>query len=102
MDPQIILESISACLGLSGSLLLATKNRWAGWAFVLWLASNAGWISFGAIGGHWGLVAQHSGFAITSAMGVWVWLVRPTLSPLKRKAHPSINEFGSADRKEEP
>lgn len=79
MSTQTLLEIGSAVFGLSGSLLLATKCRWAGWAFVLWLASNAGWISFGAIAGHWALVAQHTGFAITSAMGVWVWLVRPRL-----------------------
>lgn len=82
MTTQEVLEIASAVLGLSGALLLATKSRWAGWAFVLWLGSNAGWMAFGALGGHWPLVAQHAGFAITSAIGVWTWLLRPVWSRL--------------------
>lgn len=77
MTTQELLEIASAVLGLSGALLLATKSRWAGWAFVLWLASNAGWMAFGAMTGHWALVGQHAGFSITSAIGVWTWLLQP-------------------------
>lgn len=77
MSAPLLLEAGSAVLGLSGALLLATKSRWAGWAFVLWLGSNVGWIWFGASGGHLWLVAQNVGFSITSVMGVWTWLVEP-------------------------
>lgn len=77
MNHQTMLEMASAVLGLSGALLLATKCRWAGVAWVLWLASNVGWIAFGWDAGHWWLVAQQVGFSITSAMGVWVWLLGP-------------------------
>jgi hypothetical protein len=77
MTPHYFLEIVSAVLGLSGALLLAVRSRFAGWAFVLWLGSNTGWVVFGALAGHWGLVAQHAGFAITSALGVWTWLLRP-------------------------
>lgn len=72
-----LMELLSAVLGLAGALLLATKCRWAGWAFVLWLGSNAGWIAFGVAGGHWWLVAQNAGFFVTSALGVLNWLVWP-------------------------
>jgi hypothetical protein len=77
MNAQLFLELASAALGLMGSLLLATKCRWAGWAFVLWLASNVGWMVFGWANGHWGLVAQHAGFALTSVGGIWIWLLEP-------------------------
>lgn len=77
MTWALFLELASAVLGLSGALLLALKSRWAGWAFVLWLGSNVGWVAFGVAAGHWGLVAQHTGFALTSVMGVWTWLVWP-------------------------
>lgn len=77
MNGLLLAEVASALLGVMGALLLATKSRWAPWAWVLWLASNAGWIAFGLAGGHWFLLAQNAVFAVTSAMGVWVWLVRP-------------------------
>lgn len=70
-------EISAAVLGVIGSLLLATKSRWAGWAFVVWLFSNAGWMAFGVLRGHWFLVAQNAVFAVTSCIGLWVWLVRP-------------------------
>lgn len=77
MSAVVLLEVVSACFGLLGALLLALRSRWAGWAFVLWLGSNSGWMAFGVATGHWGLVAQHAGFALTSALGVWTWLLRP-------------------------
>lgn len=86
MSAPLFLEVASAVLGLSGALLLATRSRWAGWAWVVWLASNAGWIAFGVAGGHWGLVAQNAGFAVTSGLGAWTWLVRPWL---ERELAPS-------------
>ena len=43
-----LIEILSATLGLLGAALLASRSRWAGWAFVAWLISNIGWIVFGA------------------------------------------------------
>lgn len=77
MTPQLLLEFVSAALGIAGALLLATKSRWAGWAFVLWLASNLGWVTFGVTHGMWALVAQHLAFSITSAIGIRTWLCAP-------------------------
>ena len=71
------IEIISATLGVLSSLLLATRHRLAPWAWPIWLLSNAGWIAFGALGGHWFLVAQNAVFAVTSGIGCWRWLVRP-------------------------
>lgn len=79
MSAPLLLEAGSAVLGLSGALLLATRCRWAPWAWVLWLCSNVGWIWFGLAGGHWWLVAQNLGFSITSALGVLNWLVWPAV-----------------------
>ncbi len=84
MTIQQWLELASASLGVAGSLLLATKCRAAGWAFVLWLASNAGWIAFGAAQGLRFLVAQHVVFAATSVLGIWTWLALPAM---KRRAN---------------
>lgn len=67
------LELASAALGIAGALLLAFKSPKAGWAFVLWLFSNIGWIVFGWINEHWFLVLQNIAFAITSLIGIWIW-----------------------------
>ena len=78
MSAQALLELASGALGITGALLLALRSRWAGWAWVLWLASNLGWIAFGSFHGMWALVAQHAVFSITSVIGIrtWLWLPR--------------------------
>lgn len=73
------LEMISAGLGLVGAILLATKSRYSGLAFVAWFVSNLGWLIFGARNAHWFFFAQQIGFTITSVLGIWTWLIRPAL-----------------------
>jgi len=85
MTAQQWLELMSAALGVAGSLLLATHCRGAGWAFVLWLASNVGWISFGVAQDLWFLVLQHTIFAGTSVLGIWTWLARPALAEKRQR-----------------
>lgn len=80
MSLQLFLELASGALGVTGALLLATRSRWAAWAWVLWLASNAGWILFGSLHGMWALVAQNAVFSITSAIGIRTWLWKPRRS----------------------
>lgn len=80
------LELFSALLGVTGTLLLAVQSRYAGWAFVAYLVSNVGWIAFGASHAHWGLLAQHAVFSVTSVIGIWTWLVKPRLA--KSAANP--------------
>lgn len=87
MNAQQILEIVAGVFGVAGALLLATRCSWAGWAWVLWLLSNLGWIAFGSFHGMWALVAQHAVFSITSAIGIrtWLWLPRTPLTP----SHPT-------------
>lgn len=73
------IEMLSAGLGLLGAILLATKSRYAGLAFVAWFVSNIGWLIFGARNAHWFFFAQQIGFTITSMLGIWNWLVHPAL-----------------------
>lgn len=77
MEQSLMLEVFSATTGLGGALLLAMKNRYAAWTWPVWLLSNLGWIAFGLLHQHMGLVAQNLGFVITSCIGVWVWIVNP-------------------------
>lgn len=71
--PPAFLEVVSALLGIGGALLLATRCRWAGWAFVLWLVSNCGWMVFAFHRDLWWLFAQHLAFAMSSVLGIWTW-----------------------------
>ena len=73
------IEMLSAALGLLGAILLATKSRYAGLAFVAWFVSNIGWLIFGAHNDHWFFFAQQIGLTITSVLGTWTWLIRPAL-----------------------
>lgn len=67
----------SAACALLGSLLLALKGRRAGWGWLLFACSNAGWIVFANGYGHWFFLLQQIGFSITSAIGIWRYLVKP-------------------------
>lgn len=77
------IEMFSATMGLLGALLLATKTRFAGWAFVAWLVSNVGWILFGAGNNHWFFLLQQLGFLVTSIMGIYTWLIAPKPTDLE-------------------
>jgi hypothetical protein len=66
--------------GVSGTLLLATKGRLAGWGFVAFLASNIGWLVFAYEQGITKLFMQHAVFAVSSLLGVYVWLIRGRLA----------------------
>lgn len=73
------LELTAGAFGILGTLILALNGRHAGWGFVAFLASNAGWIVFAVNHNHLGLLTQNIVFTATSALGVWIWLVRPHL-----------------------
>lgn len=74
---MLMLEITAAFFGVLGTILLAQNGPRAGWGFVAYLASNAGWIWFAWAHGHWGLLTQQLAFTVSSLLGVWLWLVRP-------------------------
>jgi drug/metabolite transporter (DMT)-like permease len=75
MNRVRLIECIAALFGLAGAYLLANKGQHAGWGWVLFLGSNAGWIAFGAMQRHWFLVLQQVGFTYTSVLGIARWLL---------------------------
>lgn len=74
-----LIEIIAAFFGLSGTLLLATKSQWAGWGFVAFLGSNAGWLAFAWQHNHQAMFIQQIGFTISSLLGIWKWLIEPAI-----------------------
>lgn len=83
MTSLILIELTAAAFGVLGTVLLALRGPRAGWGFVAYLVSNAGWIGFAWIHGHWGMLAQQLAFTVSSLVGVWVWLVKPMLDSLE-------------------
>lgn len=69
-------EASAAFFGVLGTLLLATKGRYAGWGFVAFLASNAGWLWVAHTTGLDWMFHQQIAFTVSSLVGVWVWLVK--------------------------
>lgn len=60
--------------GLLGSLLLALNTSFSGWGFVVFLLSNAAWMTHGIRTKTWSMVVMQLGFTVTSLIGVWRWL----------------------------
>jgi len=81
----ITIEWTAAITAVLGTLLLARKGPGAGWGFVLYLVSNAGWITSALHHGAWALLAQQAVFVCISLVGVWVWLVLPMLNDMEPK-----------------
>ena len=73
------IEITAALLGVLGTVLLAGRSRFAGWGFVAYLASNAGWLVFSWDRALWALFFQQLVFTLCSLYGVWTWLVRPVV-----------------------
>jgi len=73
----LTIEISAAAFGVLGTVLLALNGPRAGWGFVAYLVSNAGWIAFAWIHAHWALLAQQLAFTASSTLGVWVWLIKP-------------------------
>lgn len=72
-----LLQWAGCATGVLGSALLAWRSRWSGWGFAVYLLSNACWITFGVMTSAPGLVVMQAVFTVTSAVGVWRWLVVP-------------------------
>ena len=77
--PYILVEIFASTCGLLGSLALALQGRRAAWGWVLFAFSNVGWLVFGFGYGHWFFLLQQIGFSITSAIGIWNWLIKPAI-----------------------
>lgn len=71
------LEWLGAIGGASGALLLAFNCRWSGYGFVLFLGSNAAWLTYGMLTDTYGMVAMQVVCTFTSLIGVWRWLIQP-------------------------
>ena len=71
------IEISAAFMGVLGTLLLAGRGRWAGWGFVAYVLSNAGWLVFSWDRALWALFFQQFIFTLCSLYGVWNWLVKP-------------------------
>jgi len=79
IDSQTILQWTGCLLGVAGSIALARNDRYSGWGFVAYLASNAAWFSYGYAGDIPALALQHVVFGAVSTFGVWRWLVLPRI-----------------------
>ena len=71
------IELLAAACAVVGTVKLARNRPGAGWGFVWYLASNAGWIVFALQHRQWPLLAQQVVFIGSSVLGVWLWLVKP-------------------------
>lgn len=72
---MLALELTAATFGVLGTILLAHNGQGAGWGFVLFLVSNAGWLAFSWAKRHWFMFAQQVAFTATSLYGIWSWLL---------------------------
>lgn len=79
-----LLEWIGAIGGAAGALVLAFNNRWSGYGFVLFLVSNAAWMTYGIMTHTYGMVTMQIACTGTSLLGVWRWLVVPRLHRPRR------------------
>lgn len=90
---SLAIELVAAAFGVLGTVLLALNGKRAGWGFIAYLVSNAGWILFAWMHAHWGMLAQQVAFTASSLLGAYVWLWKPTAQPV---AEPTLDEVRAA------
>lgn len=88
-----LIEIVAAMFGLSGTLLLATKSQWAGWGFVAFLGSNTGWLVFAWQHNYQAMFIQQIGFTISSLVGIWVWLIKPSIEARYERMMREVTEL---------
>lgn len=69
-------EAIAAFFGVAGTLLLATRSRWARWGFACYLMSNFGWLAFSWSNGHIFMFWQQVAFTVSSVVGIYFWFFK--------------------------
>lgn len=69
------LEWAGSLLGLLGAFLVARNDRWSGYGFIAFLASNVFLIGFALLAEKFGLLTMQLGFTVTSALGIYHWLI---------------------------
>lgn len=79
MSPVSVVEWGGAAFGIVGAALVAMNNRYSGFGFVAFLASNACLITFGILTSAFGLVTMQIVFTGTSLVGIWRWLLKDRL-----------------------
>ena len=79
MSPASVVEWGGAVFGIVGAALVAMNNRYSGYGFVAFLASNACLITFGILPSAFGLVTMQIVFTGTSLVGIWRWLLKDRL-----------------------
>ena len=70
MSPASVVEWGGAVFGIVGAALVAMNNRYSGYGFVAFLASNACLITFGILTSAFGLVTMQIVFTGTSLVGI--------------------------------
>lgn len=71
------LQWLGCATGASGALLLATKTKYSGYGFILFLISNLFWTAYGFAIHAPGLIVMQGIFTITSVIGIYRWLIKP-------------------------
>jgi len=99
MTALLAIEILAAAFGVLGTVLLALRGPRAGWGFVAYLASNAGWLTSSWVQGQWPLFTQQLAFLASSLLGIWVWLLLPRAQIVRsvyRATRPYRGRFESA------
>jgi hypothetical protein len=84
IDPILLLEIVAAVFGVLGTVVLALNGPRAGMGFIAYLVSNACWLTSSWVQGQWPFFAQQIVFMACSALGVWIWIVRPSLDAVDK------------------
>lgn len=85
-EAETVMQWAGCVTGIAGTLLLAMRNRYSGYGFVVYLISNACWFAFGIATGAPGLAVQYAAFTVTALFGVWRWLLQPKLARMRETA----------------
>lgn len=92
MDIITVCGALGFAFGVIGSAVNSLKRfRCVHWAWPLYLGSNVSWIAYALLTGQKLLLAQTLCFSVTSAVGIWEWIISPRLTDSRRDATPDAD-----------
>lgn len=85
---QTVVEWTGTVTGVLGAAVVASNTKYSPLGWISFLICSVSMAFYGYMTEAWGLFTLEVCFVLTNLMGLWRWLIKPTLE--RRRAHQPL------------
>lgn len=85
---QTVIEWTGTVTGVLGAVVVASNTKYSPLGWISFLICSLSMACYGYMTEAWGLLTLEVCFVLTNLMGLWRWLIKPTLE--RRRAHQPL------------